>query len=331
MKPSLNRREFVGAAAAAGLTLAAAGHAKAATFKHPFHKAVFWSARKNDPKLDEIKAAGFEGVECLDWNVTPEEAKAARKRAEKAGLVIHSVLRGWLDFNSKNPSEVANSLSSAEVTIRAAQGYGASAVLIVPCKLGSNIPTPNAWEFDIEMDPKTGHISRVVKGDNTKFKDYIEAQNWATDTSRENLRKLIPVAEAAGVIVGVENVWNNFWVRPELFKHLIESCDSQWIQAYFDIGNQVKYVIPPEDWIRALGKLVVKTHVKDYKLNADNHGGSWPRLREGSVNWPAVRKALDDIGYEGWGTIEGPDGQATGPHMSLTEQNHRFDLIVAGE
>lgn len=328
MTHSLTRREFVSAAAAAGLTLAA-NRTMAETFKHPFHKAVM-ASNTDEKTLREIKEAGFEGIEALQWNVSPEEAKAARKRAEKAGLVIHSVLRGWLDFNSKNSSEVSNSLSSAEVTLRAAQGYGASAVLIVPCKLGANIATPNAWEFDIEMDPKTGHISRVVTGDNSKYKDYIEAQNWATDTSRENLRKLIPVAEAAGVIVGVENVWNNFWVRPELFKHLVESCDSKWIQAYFDIGNQVKYVVPPEDWIRALGKLVVKTHVKDYKLNADNHGGSWPRLREGSVNWPAVRKALDEIGYEGWGTIEGPDG-ASGKRMSLEEQNHRFDLIVAGE
>ena len=38
MQPHLNRREFVGATAAAGLTLAAAGASQAETFKHPFHK-----------------------------------------------------------------------------------------------------------------------------------------------------------------------------------------------------------------------------------------------------------------------------------------------------
>jgi L-ribulose-5-phosphate 3-epimerase len=324
MNPALNRREFVGTAAAAGLTLAVAGRAQAKDFKHPFHKAVM--AGKTDEKtLQEIKDAGFEGIEALQWQVTPEEAKAARKRAEKVGLVIHSVLLGWLDFNSENPREVANSLSKAEIALRAAQGYGATAVLLVPCKLGSNISTPNAWDFDVEFDPKTGQVSRVVNGDNAKFKDYIVAQNRATDMSRENLRKLIPVAEAAGVLVGVENVWNNFWVRPELFKQLVESCDSKWIQAYFDIGNQVKYLIPPEQWIRTLGKLIIKCHVKDYKLTSDGHGGSWPTLREGSVNWPEVRKALDEIGYEGWGTIEAP-----GP-IPLAEQNRRFDLIVAGE
>jgi len=29
---------------------------------------------------------------------------------------------------------------------------------------------------------------------------------------------------------------------------------------------------------------------------------------EGDVNWPAVMKALDDIGYNNWTTIEQPGG-----------------------
>ena len=103
------------------------------------------------------------------------------------------------------------------------------------------------------------------------------------------------------------------------------SCDSHWIQAYFDIANEVKYLIPPEQWIRTLGSLIVKCHVKDYKLSADGHSGTWPTLHEGSVNWPAVRQGLDDVGYSGWGTIESP-----GP-ISLAEQNRRFDLIIEGK
>jgi L-ribulose-5-phosphate 3-epimerase len=278
------------------------------------------------PKSDlvAIKEARFEGIECLEWNVSPEAAREGRKKIEAAGLRIHSVLLGWLDFNSAKSNEVENSLGKATVALRAAQAYGAATVLLVPCKVGG-MPMPNPWEFDIDFDEQTGKLNRVVKGDNSKFQAYIDAQNRATETSRTNLRKLIPIAEAAGVIVGVENVWNNLWVRPKFFKQLIMSCDSQWIQAYFDIANQVKYLIPPEEWIRTLGRLIVKCHVKDYKLAADGHSGTWPTLREGSVNWPAVRKALDEIGYDGWGTIEAP-GQ-----ISLAEQNRRFDLIVEGK
>jgi L-ribulose-5-phosphate 3-epimerase len=324
MTPLLNRREFVGAAAAAGIAMTTAAKiCRAETFKHPFHKAVMGSPNENF--LKQVKEAGFEGIESLDWNVSPEKAKEARGLAEKHGLKIHSILPGgWLDFNSANPREVADSLTKAEISLRAAQGFGATAVLTVPGKI-SGMPMPNPWEFDIEWDEKTCHIKRLTKDNDAKFKAYIEAQDHATDSVRDALRKLIPVAEATGVIIAVENVWNNLWVRPDFHKHFILSCDSEWIRAYFDIANHVKYLIPPEDWIRTLGKLIVKCHVKDYKLTADGHSGSWPSLREGSVNWPNVRKALDEIGYEGWGTIESP-----GP-ISLAEQNKRFDMIIAGE
>ena len=56
---------------------------------------------------------------------------------------------------------------------------------------------------------------------------------------------------------------------------------------------------------------------------ADNPGRNEPGT--GEINYPFLFRNLDEIGYEGWGTIEAP-----GP-ISLAEQNRRFDLIVAGE
>ena len=72
---------------------------------------------------------------------------------------------------------------------------------------------------------------------------------------------------------------------------------------------------------RTLGKLIVKCHVKDFKLEPDGHGGdSFCNIRDGSVDWPAVRKALDDVGYNGWMTIEGGDLSPEG-----TQQTARLD------
>jgi hexulose-6-phosphate isomerase len=85
----------------------------------------------------------------------------------------------------------------------------------------------------------------------------------------------------------------------------------------------VKYA-PPQEWIRTLGKLIVKCHVKDFKLNPDGHGGRFVHPRDGSIQWPEVRKALDDVGYNGWLSIE--DGG-----LPLEEFNRRFDLILAGQ
>ena len=322
MNTHLTRRDFVKTSAAAGLGLWAAGGMDAnAAFKTKLHKAMI-RKKPSEKELQELKDAGFEGVE--GGIVTVEEAAECRKIADKLGMRIHSVLRGWAEFNSEDPAKVESSLKLTEDALRAAHAFGADAILLVPCRVGGKeLAMPEAWEFDIEFDKKTGHVKKVVAGDNEKYKDYIAAQNRATDTSRAAVKKLIPLAKQLKVVIALENVWNNLWVKPALFQNFVASFHNEWVKAYFDIGNHMKYQ-KPEDWIRALGPLLAKCHIKDFQLNPDGHGGKFVHPRDGSVNWPVVRQALEEVGYNGWLTIE--DGG-----LSLKEFNDRLDLIIAGK
>jgi len=152
----------------------------------------------------------------------------------------------------------------------------------------------------------------------------MTAHDHAYDTSQAAIKQLISIAEETGVVIAVENVWNNLFVDPRHLAHFVDSFNSPWVRVYFDLGNHVMYS-PPEQWIAVLGKRIAKCHVKDFKLNPDGHGGQFVDIRDGSVNWPVVRKALDDVGYDGWMTIEGSGG------LSLAEQNRRLDLILAGK
>lgn len=321
MKHHLSRRHFLTASTAAGVGLLMADRLPAAPFKTTLKKALIGAP--TEETLTSWKAAGFEGMETNRWDVTPAEAAEARKMAERLEMPIHCVLRGWANFN-QDPDTVAEDIASVERALRAAQGYGADALLLVPCRIGG-MPMPAAHEFDIKFDEKTGHITRVVPGDNSPYQQYIEAHNHATDASRKAVQKLIPVAEETGVVIGLENVWNNLWVQPAIFAHFIASFDNPWVQCYYDIGNHVKYAMP-EDWIRALGKLIVKVHVKDFTIDRDHlRGGQFVDIRDGDVDWPLVRRELDKIGYNGWMTIEGSGG------LSLEERNRRLDLIIAGK
>ena len=233
------------------------------------------------------------------------------------------MLFGWANFNSPDSGVVASDVENVKAALRAAQGYGADTVLLVPCRIGG-MPVPKAWEFDIKFDEKTGHVKEVVKGDNSKFEKYIEAHNVSTDATRRAVEQLIPVAQKTGVTIALENVWNNLWVKPAIFKNLVASFNCHWVKAYYDIGNHVKYA-PSQDWIRTLGSLIVKCHVKDFELNPNGQGGRFVDIRAGSVDWPVVRKALADINYNGWMTIEGSNG------LSLEEQSKCLDLILAGK
>jgi hexulose-6-phosphate isomerase len=289
-----------------------------AEWKTRLHKALI--GVPSEATLTKWKAAGFEGMESTDHGVSQEKAEAARKTAEKLGMRIHSVLYGWANFNKA--ASVDADIAAVEKALKACQGYGGEAVLLVPCRIGG-MAMPDPWDFDIRFDEKTGHLKQVVGGDNSRYAAYMEAHNQAVDTSRAAVRRLIPTAEKTGVRIALENVWNNLWVKPDFFANFVGSFDSPWVRAYFDIGNHVKYA-PSEQWIRALGKLIVKCHVKDFKLASNGHGGNFCNIRDGSVNWPAVRKALDEVGYNGWMTIEGGD-------LSLAEHSRRLDKIIAGE
>jgi hexulose-6-phosphate isomerase len=324
MAHGINRRTFLTAGAAAGIGLwASRGPTAETAFKTKLKKAMILG-KPDEANLAKLKAAGFDGAETTAADISPDGAKACREAAEKLGMKIHSVLRGWMQFNSPDPAVVARSVAETETALRAAAGYGADAILLVPCRIGgSGLPMPEPWEFQLEFDEKTGHLSRVAAGDNSKYKAYIDAHNQATDGSTAAVRKLIPVAEEAKVIIALENVWNNLWVKPAHFRQFVASFQSPWVKAYFDIGNHVKYA-PAEEWIKALGPLIGKCHVKDFKLNPDGHGGKFVDIRDGSINWPVVRQAIEDAGYSGWMTIEGGG-------LSLEEHSKRLDLIIAGK
>jgi hexulose-6-phosphate isomerase len=317
----LNRRQFLTHTAALGaFALAYDIPVSAAVFKTKIRKAMIVD-QVTEAVLQPFKEAGFEGVETK--YICPEaEAAKGREVADKMGMKVHSVLRGWMEFNSEDPVKVEDSLEKTRLALRAAKAYGADAILLVPCRV-RDIPMPEAWEFDIAFDAKSGHVTRVAAGDNSKFDTYIQAQNRATDTSRSAVEKLIPLAQELKVVIGLENVWNNLWVKPELFRHFVSSFGSPWVKAYLDIGNHVKYA-PPQDWIKTLGSLLVKVHIKDFKLNPDGHGGKFVHPRDGSIDWPVVRRALDEAGYNGWATIEDSG-------LSLEEFSRRLNQIIAGE
>ena len=137
--------------------------------------------------------------------------------------------------------------------------------------------------------PGMCRVSR--RADNASTPSTSPRQNSRRTTGSSRWRSCIPLAEELKVIIGLENVWNNLWVEPQLYRNFVASFNSPWAKAYFDIGNVVKYS-PPENWIKVLDRLIVKLHVKDYRLvPPDNHSGGFVHPRDGSINWPAVRSA----------------------------------------
>jgi len=288
----MNRRTFLAAGAAATWLRPRSSTASA---RLPIKKAVeFEMLPKSLSIADRFQLArnvGFEQIECPTMP-DQHEAEEAKKAAEKTGLRIHSVMNmaHWdYPLSSADPAVVAKSVKGMETSLRNAHFWGADTVLLVPAVVNAQTSYQQAWV-----------------------------------RSQEQIRKLIPMAQDLKVIIGIEEVWNKFLLSPLEFAHYIDEFSSPWIRAYFDVGNVVIFGYP-QDWIRTLGKRIVKLHIKDFKFQK-REVAEWVPLREGEINWPEVYKALAEIGYTGSATVE-LDG---GNESYLREVNKRFDLILSG-
>jgi L-ribulose-5-phosphate 3-epimerase len=283
----MNRRIFLAAAtsAAAFSAWAARVPLKKGVVAGMLPKSLDWEAR-----FKLARDVGFEEVEC--YTTTDErEAGEIKAAAGKTGLRIHSVMNQahWkYPLSSADPAVVAESVKGMEISLRNAHLWGAQTVLLVPAVVNAETSYQDAWT-----------------------------------RSQQQIRKLIPLAQKLKVVIAVENVWNKFLLSPLEFARYVDEFKSPWVQAYFDVGNVVLFGFP-QDWIRTLGKRIVKVHIKDFKFEKGRT--EWTALREGQIVWPEVMKAFAAIGYNGSATLEIPGGD----EAYLREVNRRFDLILSG-
>ena len=292
----MTRRNLLRAAASAVALSSSAGFGA----QLPIKKGVLLSMLPKDLSYDDrcrlAREVGFEQIECPTIR-DAGEAEAVKKAAAAAGLRIHSVMNTdhWrCPLSSSDPEVVAKGVDCMEVSLRNARLWGADTVLLVPATVNAETTYAQAWE-----------------------------------RSQKQIRKLLSLAKELKVIIAVENVWNKFLLSPLEFARYVDEFDSPWMQAYFDVGNVVLFGYP-QDWIRTLGKRIVKLHLKDFHFGRDKATGKgfadFVPLREGDVDWKEVHKALSEIGYRGAATVELPGGD----RAYLQEVSRRVDLILSG-
>ena len=301
----MDRRTFLKGVALAAAAAAVPGVARgagdaASLYRTTLHKALI-RKRMDADTAKELLAAGFRGVELQDKSVTPDEARAGLKVAQENGLKIHSFMGGWAEFNSKDAAKRKAAIEATRRNIEITEAYGAGVMLLVPGRIGG-VAMPNPSQFDLEFDPRTLELKRAAAEGG--FAAYVAAQNDATKHAQDALAELAPFAAERGVVLALENVWNNLWVKPDFMAAFVRSFANPWVKAYLDLGNHVRYA-PVEKWLSALSDQIVKLHIKDFKIDRSaRNEGQFVRLGEGSINWKRVRRAIDAVGYSGWVSIE---------------------------
>jgi len=226
-------------------------------------------------RLELARKCSFLGVE-IDSPGTPHLDELV-KASQETGVAIHGVIDSvhWRDTLSSPDEKVrAKGLEALLGALKDAKTVGADTVLLVPGVVNKDVSYEQCWE-----------------------------------RSQAQVKKALPTAENTGVKIAIEVVWNNFITKPEQLIEYVDSFKSDNVGAYFDCSNMIKYGVSSADWIRKLGKRMLKFDFKAYskaKAKAAKNEGAGFRaeIGEGDEDWPEILKALAEIGYTGWATAE---------------------------
>jgi hexulose-6-phosphate isomerase len=154
------------------------------------------------------------------------------------------------------------------------------------------------------------------------------AYDLAYERAQRFIESGLRTAESTGVTIAVENVWNKFLLSPLEMHDFIDSFQSRYVASYFDVGNVLAFGYP-QHWIRILAKRIRRVHVKDYDEQAAGLSG-FRNLLQGSIDWPEVRRALHDIGYDGYITAE-VSGYPSAPQLGLRHVIECLHYALADE
>jgi hexulose-6-phosphate isomerase len=238
------------------------------------------------------KDAGFDGVE-INTVDTDEESKNLKSLADKYGLEIPSVMNSahWeFPLSSPDPEVRKKSVEGMMKSLKSAKIVGADTVLLVPAVVNDNVTYEQAYE-----------------------------------RSQIEIKELAKVAEEMKIYIAIENVWNKFLLSPIEFARYVDEFKSEYVAAYFDVGNIMLYGYP-HHWIRTLGSRIKKIHVKGFRVGAK----LFTYLLDSDINWKEVMKAFEDISYNNYITAEmGPFSSY--PDQAVYDISAHLDRIIGGK
>lgn len=245
-------------------------------------------------KFNAVKAAGFDGIEM---NAPGFDIDEVNKAIAETGLPVDGTVNSshWQIRHTDPDAAVrAKALESLKTALRMTKAVGGNTALLV-----------------------IGHGN-----------DGESAEIWKR--AIDNISQALPLAAELGVYIAIENVWNQFLYdhkgdhtqSAEQFVKFVDELNSPWVGMQFDIGNHWKYG-SMGDWIRQLGRRIVKLDLKGFSRAADK----FTKIGEGDLDWADVRKALLEINYTGWAAAEVGGGDADRLREVSANMDKVFGLV----
>lgn len=227
-------------------------------------------------------------IGACDWSIRNRGDVAAMKMAQDIGLdgVEVSFGRPGDEYDLRSPE-------NREKYLAEAKKHG-----VEICSLAMGIlnqipyatsPEAEQWVLDcIDVMPKLNQkVVLLAFFSNGDLKDKKDMQEAAI----ARLKKAAPKAEKAGVTLGIES-----YLNADDHKRILDAVGSPSVKVYYDVANMTKMGYDIYQEIRQLGRdRICQIHCKENGY----------LLGQGKIDFPRVKEAIDDIGWQGWLVIEG--------------------------
>jgi sugar phosphate isomerase/epimerase len=289
-----NRRGFLGLAGLAAMAgpaaAGASGQGAATAAPARRRRAIgvstysFWQFRGERlgmaACLEKAAAMGFDGVELLHVQMEDESPRAVndiKRRAHSLGLALmgFSTHQGFVypeaDLRRTN-------VQKTQYQIELAASLGIPTMRINTGRWGT------IKSFDDFMAKKG--IEPAIEGHTED-----EAFGWAIAA----IEKLLPTAEACGVVLGLENHWGLGRTAAGVLR-IVEAIKSPWLQMTLDTGNFLEDGYAQMEAMASAPVPIALVQAKTYY-----GGGRWYKL---DLDYARIAKILDDHNYRGWISLE---------------------------
>jgi L-ribulose-5-phosphate 3-epimerase len=230
--------------------------------------------------IEKAASMGFDGVEILHVQMedeSPAFVNKLKRQAHSLGLALmgFSTHQGFVypdaDLRRTN-------VQKTQYQIELAASLGISTMRI----------NTGRWNTIKSFDD-----FMAKKGIEPAIEGYSDEQ--AFDWAISSIEKLLPRAEACGVVLGLENHWG-LGRTAEGVLRIVEKIKSPWLQMTLDTGNFL------EDGLAQIEKMA-SSSVPIALVQAKTYygGGRWYAL---DLDYAKIAKILDDHHYQGWISLE---------------------------
>ncbi|HEX9044065.1 MAG TPA: TIM barrel protein [Candidatus Limnocylindrales bacterium] len=245
--------------------------------------------------VDEMSAAGFAGTELGDWGFMPTDPTELRRELDARGLAL---VGSWVSVNLEEPARLDQNLADAVRTAKQLARVGGPEAVVVLGNdpYGNPVRTRNVGRIAPEMGMTEAQWSSFVTG--------------AEEIARR-------VRAEAGIRTVLHQHIGTYIETMEETRRFIDSTDPSLVGLVVDTGHWSFGGGDPAAAIRELRDRVWHVHFKEFDREVADATrtncwdgptavgrGVFAELGTGSVDFPGVLRALEEIGYGGWIVVE---------------------------